>query len=716
MDEKELRKKIRQELIANHKQNHTQKPGQEHGFGKDSADHVHEDFIGDAIIHALEYEICAKYPDMIECENHLGEIRWFTPLELSNEYEYYPVRESFWDKVKNKIFGFKPYQVPQDPKWQAFAEEQRSRIEEDVKRRINHFREKQGELQKKHQTEIEKKIYQEEIDKFYRAKKGYKKYKNHLGEYRWMTREEAENQDEFFEPELSPRQKLLVRLGVLVIIILSATLIWQLGFLSKGNGERAYLVVEFNDERANVYIGENLAVGIKPQIPYPIPPGVHDISIIRSGYMPIPKVQQINAAVNDTVRVTFRLEKQVADQLGYVRIQTGGVDGSVYVNGEFYGNLAEENLIALEAGRHTIKVSRSGYMVSPPERFVDIRANDTLSIRYELKTLRDTRTVMSPSESSASGLIEVRSNVKNANIYVNGQKTDFKTDYVLQKLPYGSYRIAVRREGYSVSPKEQIITISRDSIRALASFTLSSTTTEVLVQTVPVEGDIFIDGRWAGKGSFEGSMALGEHWISFGTVPYYIQPDSQKITFTADKTNEFAFRYTINYRIQFTADQIIPDDHQGNIITGHILRNPAMIVDPANGPGKKFSSAINGVVWYLGYTFPYRNPAGSDAIGLEFNIPEHIDLSQPIRLKLWIYRTRSNYPLVVRGNSYYQILINGNTFRAQVLPQHGEDDMAENNYDVFVVNDYLRPGKNSILLSTIDNTTAEVALWKVALE
>ena len=716
MDEKELRKKIRQELKVNHEQNHKKKPSQDRGFGQDSLDQIHEDFIRDSIIHALEYEICSHYPDMIECENHLGEIKWLTPLELSDEYEYYPVKESFWDKVKNKILGFKPYQIPQDPKWQAFAAEQRGRIEEDVKRRINHFREKQGALQKKHQTEIEMQIYQEEIDKFYRAKKGYKKYKNHLGEYRWMTKEEAENQDEFFEPELSPRQKFLVQLGLFVLVISIGALIWQSGFLSRGNGERAYLAIDVNDERANVYIGENLAVGIKPRIPYPIPPGVHDVSIIRSGYVTIPKVQQINAAVYDTVRVTFQLEKQAADQLGFVRIQTDDIDGSVYVNGEFYGNLAAENLIALAAGRQTIKVSRSGYMVSPSERLVDVKANDTLTIRYEMRTLRDSRTATSPSELSAPGLIEVRSNVKNADIYFNGQKADFKTDYVLQKLPYGRYVITVKRDGYKVSPAEQVVHISSDSIRGLASFTLSSTTTDISVQTVPVAGDIFIDGLRVGKGSFKGSMALGEHWISFGYVPYYISPDSQKITFSADGPNEFTFRYTSNYRIQFTMDQIIPDNLQGTIVTGHILRNPTMIVDPSNGPEKKFSSTINADLWYLGYTFPYRNPAGSDAIGLEFHIPEHIDLSQPMRLKLWIYRTSSNYPLVVRGNSYYQILINGNTFRAQVLPQNGEDDMAENNYDVFVVNDYLRPGKNTLLLSTIDNSTAEVALWKVALE
>jgi len=716
MDEKELRKKIRQELKVNHEQNHKKKRSQDRGSGQDSLDQIHEDFIRDSIIHALEYDICSQYPDMIECENHLGEIRWFTPLELSSEYEYYPVKESLWGKIKNKIFGFKPYQIPQIPRWQTFATEQRGRIEEDVKRRINHFREKQGEHQKKHQSEIEAQIYQEEIDKFYRAKKGYKKYKNHLGEYRWMTKEDAEKQDEFFEPELSPRQKFLVHLGLFFILISLGALIWQSGLLSRGNGERAYLVVDVNDERANVYIGENLAVGIKPRMPYPIPPGVHDVSIIRSGYVTIPKVQQINAAVKDTVRVTFQLERQAADQLGYVRINTDGIDGSVYVNGEFYGNLAAENLIALATGRQTIKVSRSGYMVSPPERLVDVRTNDTLTIRYEMRTLRDPRTAISPSDLSAPGLIEVRSNVKNADIFVNGQKTDFRTDYVLQKLAYGRYVITVKREGYKVSPAEQVVTISSDSIRALASFILSSTTTNVAMQTVPVAGDIFIDGRRVGKGSFKGSLALGEHWISFGNVPYYISPDSQKVSFSAEGPKEFTFRYTSNYRIQFAIDQIIPDNLQGKIVTGHILRKPTMIVDPSNGPERKFSSKINADLWYLGYTFPYRNLAGSDAIGLEFSIPEHIDLSQPMRLKLWIYRTRSNYPLVVRGNSYYQILINGNTFRAQVLPQYSEDDMAEDRFDVFVVNDYLRPGENTILLSTTDNSTAEVALWKVALE
>ena len=131
---------------------------------------------------------------------------------------------------------------------------------------------------------------------------------------------------------------------------------------------------------------------------------------------------------------------------------------------------------------------------------------------------------------------------------------------------------------------------------------------------------------------------------------------------------------------------------------------------------EKLYKNINEQIWYLGYTFQYRNPPGSDALLFEFKIPANIDLSQPLNLKIWGYRSGNNYPIVVRGNAYYQVIVNGNTLRDRVLPKYSIKEISNDHFDSFPINEYLRVGKNTIFISTIESTSEEVALWKIAIQ
>ena len=55
----------------------------------------------------LEAEIYGQFPEFIRCENHLNEIKWLTPSELDDEYEFYHIEESRFQRFKNK-FSSKP--------------------------------------------------------------------------------------------------------------------------------------------------------------------------------------------------------------------------------------------------------------------------------------------------------------------------------------------------------------------------------------------------------------------------------------------------------------------------------------------------------------------------------------------------------------------------------------------------------------------------------
>ncbi|MEJ2542872.1 MAG: PEGA domain-containing protein, partial [Calditrichaceae bacterium] len=673
-----------------------------------------QDFQKEAIIRSIVEEVCSQYPEMVECENHLGEIRWLTPLELNEEFEFYPLEHSLFEKIINIFSRSSSINIPDTEEWKAYIEQLRSDMKEDVEKRIKRFKEQQAIAQKHRHTEIESKIYEEEVDKFYKAKKGYKKYKNHLGEFRWMTKEEAENQDEFYEEEPSLWQTWLIHLSFIVgiIIIFYGTWIY---FASDKSEPKGYLLIEGGSDKGSLYIDKNLAAGFKYNIPYPITTGEHSISLIRNGYVTIPNQQQVFIEKNDTTNLHFDFQEHTSATMGFIKVRSGSVDSRIYIDGDFSGNISGRDIIAVKPGKHIIRLDADSYIANPLEQQFEISVNDTIELVFSMHPQKSRSDKKYQYADAKLGLIEVRSNVKNADIYVNGEKTEFKTDYVLQKVEYGQYAISVRKQGYQTYPEEKVVKVNRENTRSIVNFTLSSTTTTVTLRTQPVEGEIFINGKQVGMGEFRGSLPIGEHEISFGDVPFYDKPVAQTITITHERENEFTFEYKTSLNVIFSNKEIIPSGLDEHIIRGHIFSNDNLIADSDNGPDLKLNKIINEQIWFLGYTFQYRNPPGSDALQFEFKIPANLDLTQPLNLKIWVYRSGNNYPIVVRGNAYYQIIVNGNTFRDKLLPKYSIKEISENHFDSFPINEYLRIGKNTIFISTIESTSEEVALWKIAI-
>ena len=70
----------------------------------------------------------------------------------------------------------------------------------------------------------------------------------------------------------------------------------------------------------------------------------------------------------------------------------------------------------------------------------------------------------------------------------------------------------------------------------------------------------------------------------------------------------------------------------------------------------------------------------------------------------------------VQLDNWYRIIVNGNTFRGQVIPKYDIKEVSDDHFDKFPVNEYLRSGLNKILISTTENTSEEVVLWKIAIQ
>ncbi len=659
----------------------------------------------------LEEEICSRYPEFVRCENHLNEVVWCTPWELEAENEFYPVDESKFQKFKKKFLGQGGQPKISDPKLAKRVDEMRSKIEANVQERLVFFREQVKKAPKNDSSELEKQIYQEELDKFYSAKKGYKKYINHLSETKWMTKEELKTQEEFFEEVETPAQ-IFKKRGFYTFIVLGlVTIFWSINnYLASDTSAKAYLLVYPEDTSSQLYIDKILAVGYTPGIPYHMTPGEHEISMIKAGYLVSPNFHNINVNDQDTATVQFNFEKNRFTETGLVRVLSSHPDAGILVNGEFKGTLQSGNELSLPPGDYTLMMQKTGFICIPPQRAFNLKVADTVEIAFRMAPGKI------KSGNIESGLVEVRSNIKNADIFLDGLPTNFKTDYVLQKIPFGSHLIRVEKKGYKVYPEEKRVRITENKKQVVADFTLSSTIKRILLKTVPVAADILIDGKLIGNGAVSVSLPLGEHIVEFGDVRNYRKPVLSRFDLTEDSPDHFEYQYYLNFNQFFSAAEDYSKDTERTVQTGYLLNDERFHSGTDAGPEIRLNETINEKVWMLGYAFQYRNPPGRDIIMFDFMVPVNLDLSIPLKMKLWIYQSKDLYPLILKGNPVYSLSVNRFIVKKQVLPTYKENEISEAHYDSFEINELLEPGFNRIRIATTLSTTAHVMLWKIAIE
>ncbi len=715
--EEELRKKIREELHQKYEQKkETRQTAQ--AKAEQPQPEVPEETIDDYFWHqALEAQVYGAYPEFVRCENHINEVKWLTLWELEGEYEFYPTEESRLTRWKNKWLGKQAKIVKaaeeKNPREVAAL---REKLQADARARIAVFREKQEQARKAKKSELEKKIFQEEIDRFYSKKKGYKKYTNHLNEFRWMTDEEFRNQEEFQEEVELPGQKWRRRIvwAVLSLLVL-ASLVWMWNTYKSEEIHRAWVVVTANDSHARLYVDKVLAVGYSAGQPYVVSPGTHTLALVRKGYSAVPRTQTLDVAENDTVSLNFTLEENKFAESGLVKLSAPYKDAEIIVNGEFLGSLETMSELNLASGSYTLTLEKPGYSVSPPQQAFHLNAGDTLSFTFHLRPHKQRRS-RSSERTAVSGFIEVRSSVKDADIYLDGQKTSFQTDYVLQGIPLGSHIVRVVKAGYNRYPDEQVVKLTEKNNRAQVSFTLSSVVKRVILKTKPFAADIFVDGKSVGKGEVRLSLPQGKHAIDFAEVPYYDKPKQRYFVVGETSDNHFNFDYNLNYHVLFTPAKTNAAQNKASVQQGYLLNDESFRRSNENGPEIRSNAKINGKVWMLGYAFRYRNPPGKDALQLIFDIPETLDLSQPIYLKLWAYRTKDLYPLVLRGDTRYSVFVNQFGLKKNIRPVFWDKEISQDHFQRFQINELLHPGYNRILITTTAQTTAHMMLWKAAIE
>lgn len=715
-DEEALRLKIREQLKNDYslrQEAKKEEPESQETIARREEDESY--YLEIFIRRKLQEEVFSKYPEFVKCGNHLDQIKWLTPLEMEKEFEFFPLEYSFWYKLRKKLFGESKVKLPKTLEIQKMVADFREEMHNEAKERVQDYRKHIKENQKNILDDVEKRIFEEEQERFFSSQKGYYKYKNHLNETTWMTKDEFDSQDEFIERVYTRREKIIR--GVVSIFILAGILTgfyYLSGYLSSEQ-EKGYLVVNIGDQKGNLYINQNLAVGFTPGKPYPVETGEQNIAVLASGYETEPNVQKVDIVANDTISLSFRLTA-IRGNKGIVRLNVPFRDAGIYVDGEFKGTVQESNQLALPEGDHTIVVEKENYFSMPRLHTFALKAGDTLDLRFSMtpKKERDSRESLNASVNL--GLISVNANVRGAQIILNGQQTGFETDYILQKIPLGQHVIRVEKEGYTVYPKEQTVRLSKDNRQVKVDFTLTNTTRNVTLTVHPSSAKIYVNGNEAGTGEFEGSLALGEHKITFSDVKHYNNPGQKIINIMADGPSRFDFKFGSDIYFSATTTSITPNDAPVRISEGYILSGTLFKESGSNKPEVVNDEKSGHSVWNMGYAFQYKNPPGMDAVLIRFQAPTDLFLLDDKKLKLWLYATDENYPLVLSGKAEFTVILNNSVIAESQKPRYKSDQIAENRYEEIDVSSQLKPGYNSLIISAGKNNTRFMQLWKIAIE
>jgi PEGA domain len=713
-DEDVLRKKIREQLEKEYSEKELKRQNQA------SSDHLtaHEEdesfYLEIFIRRKLQEEVYSKYPEFVKCGNHLDQMKWLTPLELEDQFEFFPLEFTFWSRFRRKASVTKKVKIPDTPEIKQMIEEFRDEIEEDARERVEKYRIYLKENQQKAQSGQEEKIFIEEQDRFYSSQKGYHKYKNHIGETAWMTVDEFETQEEFTERVYSKKEKARVGSIVTLIILLFAFGLYSLIDFLSPDSLKGYLVVGLNKNKASLYINHALAVGFTPGTAYPVNEGEHEITIISQGYKTDPGYQIVEISKGDTTTISFNLIP-IAGETGTVRLNVPFDDASIFADGEFKGTAKQNRLLALPLGDHTITVKKPNYLSSPRLHTFSLNAGDTINLDFRLSKTRSTEGSTQLYSTNNTGLIEVNTNVRGARIILNGNNTGFESDYVLQKIPFGQHIISVEKDGYKVYPKEQVVRLSQNDRQAKANFTLTSTTGLVTINIHPDNATLFIDGKEASVGDFSGSLALGEHKLSFGSVEGYKTPEATLIDVSNETQNRFEFRYGSNVHIEVKPGHINPPSVV-RLSSGYIMSGVNFKANSSNGPELVLNKSINENVWQIGFAFQYQNPPGSDAIFVRFQAPNDLNVTEDIHLKLWIYSTNDDYPLVIGGKAEYQVIFNNVIIVNGKTPKYTMSQISENNYEVFSLSSHIKSGVNTLIIAASPENSRFMQFWKAEIK
>lgn len=555
----------------------------------------------------------SRNKDYILCINHLDELKWLKKKEVENQFEFFPLEKKFAQKIRNKFYkkNFYLLKFPED--------------ENEIRQKIRNF------LKIKYENSSHDLNRTSDDEVFLRLQK-IKFYLN-----------------EEFLTNFSLKNRFFI-LTASVLILLLGFLIFSL------TGKKAHLLVSTGEIEAQVYL-DSLYIGKSNNVLSIDEEGWHILKVVESHFIAIPEKIKIFLKKDSLTKVDVRLIPISKQNFGYLKIKANIDEASVYMDDHYYGNLKDEHTMRLIPGEHKIQLKKPYYNIDPPFQFVQIAPNETTEVEFHFIVPVSKNIILPETQTTTS--IEISANVPGAHILINGKETGYTTDHIFTDLPYGTYRIQLKRRGYEFQPHEQVITLNKDNSIQSISFVGKKLLNKAIIRVHPPQAKLIIDRKIEALGTYEGELLIGEHelaievpegYASFSPIRFEVSPS---IPFEKELWLIPEFEYYLRISNNGNIEK-----KDMNYKSGFLEEVRGFKFSTDVGPEVVFNKIFNTYVWKFGFAFAYRNPQGEDAVQIIFT--NKFDLKQLNNVKLIIKAgvTGEKYPLQITPFASWRVVFN----------------------------------------------------------
>lgn len=345
----------------------------------------------------------------------------------------------------------------------------------------------------------------------------------------------------------------------------------------------------------------------------------------------------------------------------------------------------------------------------------------------------------------------IRSNVKDAAIFIDKVRTDTPVDSVISGLTSGKHSLILYKPGYEyglaevfltesdtpeveiflredslaykppsaryyANPAEKNIIYSRrntelagkasgETDNQLQYNTVDTEPAEPLsyrlnVNTIPADGDIFINGNFCGRGKVDLHLQNpGEYAVTFGNIDGYSTPSPLAVKLSPrNETAEFTGEYfpVIDIAVNVSAKGEFTGKNTVKITLGSYFPGKEEIAVGEAGPD--IVEPVKGMNYALemGYGYAHRNPPGCDFLEILFNLPENFGKNKPLDLIIESAGSDKTYLLNIVRKNAVEVDINGHSVVKEFSPRYKIDKDKRFAVDKWPVTDFLKPGENTI--------------------
>jgi len=256
---------------------------------------------------------------------------------------------------------------------------------------------------------------------------------------------------------------------------------------------------------ANIFLDGALK-GSTPMTVQNITPGTHVLRLTLRGFQPFEQPVPFVAGQTQTLNIT--LVPEVVILKGTLTLNVTPADATIYVDGVEYQVFGGRASLSLDAGNHTLSVSRRDY------------ESQTIPFTIFGNQLTTLNVTLLPSK----GTMEISSDPSGAAIYINGSDTGYRTSAtgkLTMTIDPGTYEFRLRKDGYQ--DWVQTKTIS-PGVNAPLHVILQPNMAKITV-TANTSAMLYIDGKPYGTVSvgqpFSLNVPPGNHEILLVKEGYY---------------------------------------------------------------------------------------------------------------------------------------------------------------------------------------------------